>query len=264
MCLSFSNSTLNIQNRQTFVSVSFFDQDWLQEFQPLQAAMVYGFFDCEYCDVKICLQDLSVRVFEQLGESEEHRREVAADCPIPMPIESHVMENGREIAFIPGSGGNSYTAALVNMIFENYYRSVLGLSLLPILFCIDIDHNSHNLPTGELIAVRGIPSTRGHPIVTVSELRRAYRLCYEENLPERFRAIARRSLVFVKVHPCTCVWGNGYHLEQIPAPWDPPQLQAFTQAWQQAGRRDVSKSRENPKSWITAVRQACEKCSASS
>jgi len=121
---------------------------------------------------------------------------------------------GRQIERIPYTDSPlplaSCKAGMVNIVFENYKRSKEGLTLIPILFCIDIDDNRYPHDIKSIIHKK--LSTK---CFTHSELRRAYKLCCELE-DEELKEIAQKTFKFVKVK----IIDRNYGLESIPAPWE--------------------------------------------
>ena len=85
-------------------------------------------------------------------------------------------------------------AGIVNTVLENYRLSKEGKPLLPLVFCNDIEGNRHP----EASESEGIFDA-GSGYVSSSELRRIYKICYSEQVPEEIREVAKRTFKFVKV-----------------------------------------------------------------
>lgn len=99
--------------------------------------------------------------------------------------------------------------ALTDVVLENYKREQEGLSLIPVLFCIDITDNPRPFsPAAILSKASGLNEQYTH-----KEFRRAFKLCTHPKAD--VRRIAQQTFKFVKV----CVQKDACTLEQIPAPW---------------------------------------------
>jgi hypothetical protein len=105
-----------------------------------------------------------------------------------------------------------WKAGLVNLVLYNYRESLQGRAIVPCLFCIDAD----TLPAPFSIHV-----ARKTP--TAVEIRRAYKLCHDSQLPKVIHEIALKTFVFVKVHKKR-IEGGELDLDQcftiLSAPWD--------------------------------------------
>lgn len=123
-------------------------------------------------------------------------------------------------------------ASLVNIVVENYRREQQGEAIIPILFCIDKKDNHTPLTSENLLTkTKVIEVTPTHrlamnEIITHCELRRSYKLCNDEDLPEVIRDVANRSFKFVRVIDTRHKEGEREEihlsLEHIEAPWRTP------------------------------------------
>ncbi len=199
-----------------------------------EEAMVYGFEHCYYKNIgKVLENRCQVRLYDcQLGDD---------ICFLNPPGVSFLRKNGDRLHQI-SSGAASATkkskdqvtrrvckTALVNLVLENFQRSKEGNPLVPIVFCIDKDNNEYELTSEALLSkayrtrphgARALKST-----ITVSELRRAYKLCTDPRVDPIIREIAKKTLIFVKVTVVERTLPKvgthlAYDLVTIAAPWE--------------------------------------------
>jgi hypothetical protein len=140
---------------------------------------------------------------------------------------------------------------LTNIILDNFVRKE---EITPIIFAIKIsfmEKPSHFIwqATPEAILSKTAEDPNGKKYttyVTASEIRRAYKLCTDKALPDKFKRIARRSLKFVeiseeriqikkdilKVTDLNIYVATNetitYRLKEIPAPWEEENAKEFS------------------------------------
>ncbi|MBI2743368.1 MAG: hypothetical protein HYX48_05570 [Chlamydiales bacterium] len=170
-------------------------------------AMVYGFRSCHYGKIARLLPSSTQikKVFDfMIGTEEIVCSEKLTTLEGSILTRIPVDYSEREMA-------RSCKAGLTNIVFENYARKKLGLPLIPILFCIDIDGNKHKATSESLTSKEKQLNEK----FTHSEVRRAFKLCHTfEN--EELRKAAQESFKFVKV---SVKEGSELSLEEIAAPW---------------------------------------------
>lgn len=133
---------------------------------------------------------------------------------------------------------------LVNIVLENYKSQREGKPLIPIVFCIDVTNNEYPLFTRAILSRTDPANQRGDKLFTHSELRRAYKLCYDEKVDPAICDIAKRSFHFVKVERAPQT--KELKLQRIQAPWEAADWEKH---W--AMRQDTAKtlSSEKPHNW---------------
>ncbi len=197
--------------------------------------MVYGLAACKYQDVFLILDRIKLR------KRPPFRR--VYNCTISNgkgdPSQHWTLE-GRNMRCIdyaksdrlPQEISRPCKTALTSLILENYKRIEEGRSVIPLVFCIDIDGGTQ-LPT-----MKDIADSSNHGI-TMKELRRAYKLCTHEN--PKIRRAAEETLKFVKLK---YVGKNTYGMKQIDAPW--ANKTEAAELWK--ARTSASRSRPKDKS----------------
>src|SRR5579883_2702248 len=126
--------------------------------KPSRQVVVYGFSHCNY-----------LQVMSAIYRTKSFDRVYDAKLSDYRPEDRTTTENRVIDSFC---SGNNFKATLVDIVFENFQRKKLGLPVIPVLFCVDIDNNRYPL-TPEFLC------KKGPHYWTNSELRRAYKLCCE-------------------------------------------------------------------------------------
>lgn len=176
----------------------------VQELCPGPRAMVYGFKHCKYIEVRRFLSEFfQKKIFTEQFESPEFH--------VYGPIRDGKVQ--QHLAKI----------ALTDMIFENFLRTLGKCTqahsqgpIIPVIFCIDIDKNPFPLTSENLCAKK----PKLNKLITHSELRRVYKLCYDPSIDERIREVAKKSFIFVKLVKSISGKENEYDLQRVPAPWE--------------------------------------------
>lgn len=116
----------------------------------------------------------------------------------------------------------SCKATLVQIVFENFKRKKMGLPLIPVIFCVDIDANKWVFrPTDTLSKAPGLNKLRTH-----SEIRRCDKLCNTFS-HSKIREVAQETFKFVKVKKLSEASGTDHlGFEEIAAPWKSPEWEA--------------------------------------
>lgn len=181
-------------------------------------SMVYGFFHCGIEEVHDKLLDFGVKVFSFNDSS-----------AFSVKMISHEWSSIRTLC----------KSTLTSFVIENYFRSLKGEKISPLVFCID--SNKTDFPKLNLSDPKEYLNIKQEELVTVSELRRAYKLCYDQSIDPKIRKVAQETFHFIKViyddNDRIC----GY--KKAPAPWDSQELIA-------------SEKGSNPKNWRYTVNAA--------
>lgn len=202
-------------------------------------AMVYGFAHCHYHDISKELNSkrFGLRIFNYaLGnEAEKHETRTTHEKRVMIQIPDRSLTIKSECK-----------CALTNLMFENFKRSNEGLPLIPVLFCLDITNNEYPLSSENVLSKTKVlkDDLLMNDLVTHSELRRIYKLCFDKDIDPRIRKIAQNAFKFVKLERSK-TQQDKYTLIKAPAPWSDKQ-------WDQelAKRKPTSKERKK-ESWRT-------------
>lgn len=180
--------------------------------------VVYGFSGCKYLQITSALWNSNM--FEKIYDYKMSR------YPKVTSLEGRVINSF--------CSGNDMKATLVNVVFENNERKKLGLPLIPVLFCVDIDDNEYPLTAQSLC-------TRKKPwLWTNSELRRSYKLCCEFEDPE-IRQAAQETFKYVKLTQSKANPGS-LELQEIDPPWKSKEWDA---AWAERKATKVPEPRKS-------------------
>ncbi|MCB1116590.1 MAG: hypothetical protein KDK71_08980 [Chlamydiia bacterium] len=213
--------------------------------------MVYGFADCQYEGVILGLKNHPTiyKVFDHSLGYDWYKEDESDDFARRLDgTKIHQISSG--IQNMEDSDDDfackmKCKAALVNQVLENYRAvHIENRDITPILFCIDYENKTtgetlmHPLTSENILSKTKIlqfthqKSVLANELVTHSELRRAYRLCFDESIDPEIRSIAQRTFKFIKVKETTedlLVTRRGttfsqrfhfYDLEQVEAPWE--------------------------------------------
>ena len=214
--------------------------------QGSDQAMVYGWKHCGYTLVESAIQDNSDNVSHN---SIKKTYDFNAGDPLDHGSVLVTTAEGRKINLIdydaPEYNVNRMCkTGITNVVLENYKRQKEGLSLIPVLFVIDITGNPH--PYSSQMLCSKEPKINAQ--VTHKELRRAFKLCTHPN--PKIRRIALETFKFIKID----IKENGTPIpEQIPAPWgtsveSPEKVSStFVSYWQ--ARHRVSRSKPKPEKY---------------
>lgn len=148
----------------------------------VEQIVIYGWEHCLYSFVNAALSKIFKKVFDY-RVTDKNR----------ITLEGHHVE---AIAYSPSISPlkRKCKMGLVNVVFENYKRSLNQMPLIPILFVVDIDENPFPMSSSSL-------TSRNNNKMTSSELRRAYKLCKELKTGQlkKISKIAEKSIKFVKL-----------------------------------------------------------------
>lgn len=201
-----------------------------------EQAMIYGWHHCKYTELFAVLQQEQStlkKVFNwTIALTQLHGENLI-----------HETLEGRKIKqfeYNEDSLNGEYKVGITNLIWENYLRHIEGKSLIPLIFCIDIDKNPY--PT-TLVNIAS-KEEELNEYSTHSELRRCYKFCCElDENPDlkKISDIARVCIKFVKLRGEEAGQGSIYHLEEISPFWQNPE---WNQKWKERKvNREVSSSK---------------------
>jgi hypothetical protein len=202
--------------------------------------MVYGWGHCNYSEVSQAIRAMS-------REDDFPIKAVYGNqmgYPTPYEVEGSMTLEGRkmnQIFFDISDSDYQMTAricktALVNLVLENYKRIKEGKSVIPTLFCIDIDDNPKPFSSERICS-----KERGMNIqITHKELRRACKLCNHPNAAIREAALS--TFKFVKLVDKE----GSYALKEIAAPWED---ESWKEAWGKRKLQSSSVAKNDEFSW---------------
>lgn len=176
--------------------------------------MVYGFAHCFYNEISLALREkpYSLHTFSHAVSQNDPNDRTTLEGRVMSRISAGSLDINSCSRMIINDNCKS---GLTTLVFENFKRSIQGLHLIPILFCIDINENPFPLNSVNILT----KSEKMNIRVTHKELRRAFKLCYDDHVDPRIQNIAQVTFKFVKV---TRFNNETYTLEEIPAPWKDP------------------------------------------
>lgn len=194
--------------------------DFIQACAPHRQAMIYGTATCGYADIRAWLDNqkdsgLFRDVFDHLLGEEE--------CPPGEDYASlqHKTSDKRVVAKIHHGTGfmtkGMCKAGLVNIVIENMKRNQEGIPIIPIVFVVEKDDEKL-----DIIQIANTASTRSKGF-TNSEIRRAYRLCFDPDVGEQIRDVARKTFSFISLTTNAVTDSVQYSFSKRPAPWESAQ-----------------------------------------
>lgn len=201
-----------------------------------EQVMVYGWGHCKYLQVAGSLAESNFpdnpspfkKIYDcAFGDTRvrtlEGRR--IQEMRVDIPDDDYLKELNRRCK-----------SGVTNLVFENFQRREEGLSLIPLLFCIDIDDTGDHpwdkrrnrwdfdgpnpwRTTPELLCEKDRMTVTGqmNDFTTHSELRRCFKLANTFSDP-RIRNVANSTFKFVRVVQNRDTLE--YRLESVRAPWD--------------------------------------------
>ncbi len=172
----------------------------------IEEAQIYGFKHCKYLEVQDALRK-SILVHDW---------------------NFNFVYNQTTIKDSYRSYMNMYKCGLVNMVIENYARQKKGLTIIPIIFCINYinscGENIFPLTLENLLSkVKKTESGKlMKDIITHKELLRCYKLCNDKDVNKTIRDVANKSLKFVEVIENDSEKTSSIELiiKKISAPWE--------------------------------------------
>lgn len=185
------------------------DNESIKQFCPNNEAVIYGFYHCSYGIVRDLLENKGVKAGNHCGLKD------------------------RKIYEIKDS--DSCKSMLVNTILENHASLLNEKPIIPIIFCIDTSNNKFSITAKNILD----KNQKSYKLVTHTELRRAYKLCYDPYIHPALREVAKKSFHFVKVEKIN---NTEIQLKALKAPWEAPDWDAY---W--AARKNQTKTTFQPK-----------------
>jgi hypothetical protein len=233
--------------------------------QTAQSFMSYGHSHCFYTEIERAGGLLTIKKNVSPGEVplvEIYDNSIGMEgCFLKWarPDGTPIMQirSGSNGGNLPQHVRRQCKTGLVNMILDNWVRwKIKKGAITPIIFCIDSVHMEKLAfqwrATPETILSRTAKDPKKalyNSYITASELRRAFKLCTDQSLPESFRRMARATLRFVRVHEkrireqhdiikntkkhlvCDRIKTQTFHLELLPAPWEGANAKEFARLW---------------------------------
>lgn len=191
--------------------------DFISQCAPYQQAMIYGRAACGYMEISGWLEDQKIQghfrdVFDCfLGEAERDKEEDYASL-------QHKTSDKRVIRKINHEGSFLSTceckAGLVNMVIENFKRKQDGIPIIPIIFVVEKDDLKLDVIS---IVDKGLPYSK---CFINSEIRRAYKLCFDSNMAEEIRVIAKETFLFISLTTNTVTDSVQFTFTTCLAPWE--------------------------------------------
>lgn len=191
--------------------------DFISQCAPHQQAMIYGTAACGYLEIGEWLEDQQAQgnfrdVFNCfLGQEECNKEEDYTSL-------QHKTSDKRVIRRINHGGGFlskcECKAGLVNMVIENFKRKHVGIPIIPIVFVVEKDDLKLDVIS---IVQKGLTHSKGF---TNSEIRRAYKLCFDLNVAEEIRVIAKETFLFISLITNKVTDSVKFKFTIRPAPWD--------------------------------------------
>lgn len=217
--------------------------DFISKCATNKQAMVYGLFEGKYLEISRWLDTQKNMGFFNdvfdffLGEECNNENEYTTT--------QHITSDHRVISKI-NSGSDALSrrackAALVNMVIENFKRRKEELPTIPIIFSVgkddDVKLDIH------AIANRASPKSKG---MTNSEIRRAYKLCFDPGLSEEIRTIAKESFLFISLTTNDATAPVEFDFTIIQAPWE---TSCWETGWAERIKTKSVKADPNPYPW---------------
>ncbi|MCX6991173.1 MAG: hypothetical protein NTX49_08965 [Chlamydiae bacterium] len=180
--------------------------------QPISQLLVYGFADCGWEDILSALRK-------------------DPECPVKKIFDYEIAVDGEEGYTLEGrhiekviTNNDRCKRCLVNLVLENVKRSRAELPLIPILFLIDTEAE---VPKGHSYPPSPVDVLENRGRLTMTELRRAYKLCESPLLPSEITEIAKKTFCFAKL-----LTRSKYQFQKISAPWEGENKPAWDELWE--------------------------------
>jgi hypothetical protein len=177
----------------------------------LKTILVYGFTHCHIWQVLDAFKRAPsvCRVYDyNLGDPDGIDYIVSEEGERPIQKYPCVLEDPKykSIARICKS-------ALVNIVLNNYQQRLLrhDAPITPVLFCIDTNKNPFPITASHFVSL---------PLITYSELRRAYKLCFDEAIDPAIRKIAQETFLFAYIERTHKNGFFAYNAIPIDPPWE--------------------------------------------
>lgn len=223
------------------------DRDCLRSvFGDANQVVIYGYKHCRY--------ELVAGLLKKLFETTPLKKVFLSGlCNMPLStVEGRLFSKYEELECRKsksiGIQNRMWTkASLVSVVIENMQRSREDIPLIPVIFCVDITDNPYPLVIANMVK-RVVPGGA----MTGSEIRRAYKLCYERSLHRFIKIVARETFHFVKVEMgvSTC------SLKPIEPPWGGRNKAHWNVCWVE--RMRTSSSHKKDKHWRVKITEKME------
>lgn len=228
-----SNSPRELLNLQNFISLC----------APNQQVMIYGLRDFKYGDVIDWLKtkkeqqqfkdifDSNIGLPKMEGFASRTNRRTFENREIPQLLSDGMENQGpgmeqMENAYILR---NTCKSALVNIVLENVQRKKQGLQIIPIVFIIGKD--KQGLDINKILKNKDdldkLSEILRQQNVTDAEIRRAYRLCFDESLPKEICEVAEETFKFITLTTNEASQPEKYGFSFCAKPWQNHQWQAL-------------------------------------
>lgn len=150
---------------------------------PADSVMVYGFFRFGVHEIIKKAQDIEKQIVT-------YNSSWSGDVPESFSVIIYPDETKLSTKTI-------CKTSLTNFVLQNYIKSLRGEKISPCFFCIDSNKNFH--PKMNLSNPIAYEKIKKLELITVSELRRAYKLCYDQCIDPRIRKVALQTFQFIRV-----------------------------------------------------------------
>lgn len=177
--------------------------------------MLYGFFNFGFHRVEQKLDELGKKVLDFDSLCHEEAIPKSFSIILRPADDSYTLEDCCKLS-------------LTNYVVNNYLRSLRGEEMLPFFFCIDSNQNIEFSPMN-LSNPNQYRKIKAKNLITVKELRRAYKLCYDRSVDPRLRRVALKTFHFIKVHTDKNDKLKG--VTKISPPWMNRKPVTFKKGW---------------------------------
>lgn len=139
-------------------------------------------------------------------------------------------------------------AGIVDLVLENYKRKQEGLSLIPLIFCIDSSFTPYPFKIENIATREGCENQR----VTHKELRRCFKLCSDfEN--EEIRKLAYETFKFIKF---TNDGGDYLKFEKLSPFWESSEWEKLWENRKQTSKPQPRRIKHHP--WRNELQKAID------
>jgi|GEM_PF-4213369 hypothetical protein len=185
--------------------------------------MVYGFFDFGTCQLGKKLENMGKELLKHDSLCHKEGSRFVSVLLAP-ENDMHSLQGKCKLT-------------LTNYVVDNYFRSLRGEKIAPLIFCLDSNQNCEFSPLN-LSDSEEYQQVKNLDLITVSELRRAYKLCYDPSVDLRIRKVACQTFRFIKIIFDQEEKIKGYEL--ISPPWKDQKF---------ISTKNISEKCQNLKNW---------------
>jgi len=186
--------------------------NFISQWAPNKQAMIYGFNHCDYTKVidwlRVCTKvgEFNDVFSYNLGQPRNIKKMVCGH------LESDITSEKRKIKRINHDNRKAqpYKAGLVNLVIENYKRTLVDLPIIPIIFIVGKDNTQLDI---SLI----FDKTNG-PNHTGAEIKQAYKLCFDKGVKKKVRAVAKQTFIFLSLQT-NDGQSSKFKFEKVLSPW---------------------------------------------